>query len=144
MSRCYGVSFTSRTFNYQLSIERTEPVFQIWHLQDIFYDWKKGEFYTKKKIEGFVEISNYDDSRSKILLNFSNENAFIAQEDVAKYTDAFWQEISVHFILPPTHVYLHNPSYDSVFDGGIFWQFCYIYLNSTTKQGIVLEGSATD
>ncbi len=61
-----------------------------------------------------------------------------------KHADVFWKEIAVHFTLPPTHVYVHIPATESIFDEGIFWQFCYIYLNNNTKQGIVLSADSFD
>ena len=118
--------------------------FTIKEFQDVFYDWKDGEFYTKKKVAGSIDASNYADSQNQVFFNFSYDSTCNSLDKVAKHTDIFWKEIAVHFTMPPTQVYKHIPYKDSVFDDHGIWNFFYIYLNNTTKQGIILSGEAFD
>ncbi len=143
MSYLYCVSIYSRIFMYELQ-DGQDVDFTIKEFQDVFYDWKDGEFYTKKKVAGSIDASNYADSQNQVFFNFSHDSTCNSLDKVAKHTNVFWQEVTAHFTLPPTHVYVHIPVQGSVFDEGIFWQFCYIYLNNNTKQGIVLSAHAFD
>ena len=143
MSCSYGVSILFRTFRYEIETTRNIK-FTMENFRDVFPDWENGEPYCKKKIEGSVEVSNYENSQQRIFSDFSHQCAQVSYEEVGVYLDVFWQEIAAHFTLPPTYVYLHNPAIGSVFNCGIFWQFCYIYLNNETKQGIVIAADATD
>ncbi len=143
MSSCYGVTITSRIFTYELT-NNQQVCFSINHLNDIFYDWVNGEPYCKKKIAGSIEDSNYTSSKKEIYKAFSDVNLQFTQDESTLYIKELWEEIAQNFTLPPTHVYLHNPDFDSVFACGIFWQFCFIYLNDKTKQGIIIAAESWD
>ncbi len=141
LSCSYGVGITIRTFNYKLITNQTD-IFSMKNFKEIFHDWKDGEPYSKKKIKGTIEISNYLDSKEQINANFSDENSQLTQAETAPYIEKFWEEIATHFTLPPTHVYIHEPDTGSIFAFGIYWQFCYIYLNDKKKEGIVIAADA--
>lgn len=138
------VEITTRTFKYTATKQSNNQICFIMNdLQNIFPDWKNGEFYSGKKIEGIIVESNYAASQKEIFTHFSNYNLALNQEQISEYKAIFWQEISCHFLLPPTHVFQHIPDTWSIFSG-IYWEFCFIYLNDITKDGIVIAASAWD
>ncbi len=137
----YGVGMTIRKFTYESTAHESDS-FSMDNFKEIFYDWAAGEPYTKKKIKETLEISNFIDSKAQINANFSDENSQLTHAETDPYIEKFWEEVANHITLPPTHVFFYDPDFDSAFTCGIYWQFCYIYLNDATKQGIVLSAYA--
>ena len=64
--------------------------------------------------------------------------------EAQKRVELFWNEVEKYFSMPPTHVFEHQPSAGSYFDNWVYWGFCYIFINTTTKQGILLAGGCFD
>lgn len=58
----------------------------------------------------------------------------------------FWRIIEKHFNdVASAEVFIHKPDFMSFFDlGGVMWEFCFIFVNKKTQQGLVLAGNAYD
>ncbi len=134
------VDIVAKKFIYT-SINNSEPLFNVKNLQEVFYDWKEMGF---SSVAGNILKTNYVVTQHEITTYFSDHNLELSTKKIDLLSKIFWQEVAAHFTLPPTHVYIHEPDTDSLFDFGIYWKFCYIYLNNNTKQGIVIAADASD
>lgn len=107
-------------------------------------------------IAGFITSASYEISRSNIDLYIfcgamtgdrptsKSDLEEIYHSVAQKRVDLFWNEIKNYFSMPPTHVFEHQPTPGSYFDNWVYWGFCYIFINTTTKQGILLSGECFD
>ncbi len=143
LSCASAVDIAARKFVYTLT-NNHKPLFGIETLQEIFHDWKEEVPWSKRKIAGNITETNHAAAQRKISLCLSDHNLQLTSEEIILFTNIFWREIAAHITLPPTHVYIHEPDTNSIFDFGIYWKFCYIYLNNNTKQGIVIAADASD
>lgn len=143
----YSVSLISKAFKYE---KGTNTLFNLDLLQEIFPD-------NFNDIEGSIVPINFKESADYINLCFACGGGasgdgkmtqldlrMAPEEEVEQRLIWFWSEIEKYIQVPPTHAYKHIPKAGSYFDGGIFWQFCFIYLNEQTQQGFLIAGECFD
>jgi hypothetical protein len=139
------VGLTVRSFSYELT-DSTD----FFALEDFRLLFK--ELLPSCEIVGTLEKASYEKSEKMIsdyIYCGSLAGDFLAsrsdispelREQSEKNLEHFWNEVGKIFTLPPTHVYMHEAAYGSCFAEGSIWNFCFIYLNDVTKEGIVLAG----
>ena len=136
LSGAYTVGITARIFKYESN--HNIDTFDLRSFKDLFYDWEKIAAPSDGKIYGMIELSNFENSRHIISLCFNNENSQRSIQEIIIGEDSFWNEVAKNFTLPPSDVYIYEPDYGSFFTFGVYWQFCHIYLNRNTQEGIIL------
>lgn len=147
------ISLNIRSFKYEVT---DSVLLTLKNLEDIFYDYlpshekKRGDWSCE--ISGPIKEISFEKSKELIsfyiycggfvgdtptsTLDVPEHLRKIAEENVKIY----WDEVARHFTLPPTRAYVHNADYQSCFGSGHFWNFCIIYLNDKTMEGVVLSG----
>lgn len=151
-----GVSLTVRRFDYVINSRELEP-FELNAFKTVFPEFLESDYVKKKSgnyVEGTLKLVSFEESKAWIDLHIfcgGIDARPISKGDVCEYlkdeaesnVQFFWEEVEKHFKLPPSRVYRHDPEANAAFSG-VFWNFCFIYLNDATGQGIVLAGEAFD
>jgi hypothetical protein len=151
------VSLDVRCFDYVVN-----PVglveFTLEDFKNLYPEFTESDYLKKKSyfyIEGPLVAVSFEESRSIIDLHIfcgGIEMRPVSKEDVCPHLKdsadesirAFWVEVEKNFRLPPTRVYQHYPRGVSAAFSGVFWEFCFIYLDDRVGRGVVLSASAHD
>ena len=152
LSRSCVVDLGASTFEYVLEGNQ-ELDFTVDMLREI-YNFSFKNFLTDenidtdscivKNIAGIIKAIDFTKSQDLVKEAFGHELMYLVSEEVQNFYDHFWNEIGKHIVLPPTHVFIHEASCDTVFAEGVFWNFCFICLDNNAKKGIVFYGWASD
>lgn len=151
LSTCYGVSLDLRSFAYVPPAQH-----DLQDLKIIFSDVLISSTISCPAIDGLLNKVSFQESKKFIdlclscgggakegpitALDLRMEMPAIAEKRIGVY----WSEVSKYIDLPPSIVFEHKPSAGTYFDRGTFWQFCFMYFNDKTQQGLVLSGECFD
>lgn len=96
--------------------------------------------FAKKEIE---DALSFDHNLTGSVL-FNKPTGYI-EKSLTDRKQKFWAIIHHYYAAQAaTQVLVHEASPDSFFGCGIMWQFCFIFINNKTNQGLVLDGFAHD
>lgn len=160
----YNVNFDARTFFFQSE----HCLFTVNDLRKIFSDKVNTscnqeycsigtqDHQKKPCIRGTMKTNTYSSAKNEIddALSFDLElsDSFLANKPteaaiqiIIDRKQKFWTIIHHYYaVQSATQVLAHEASSDSFFGCGIMWQFCFIFINDKTNQGLVLDGFSYD